>query len=314
MSDVIPPAATHDQPVSPPPLPEAAIPELLALLATTAKELNRYYDLGDDLDVERKADKSPVTEADLAAHTALTRGLAALAPGIPILSEESSVGDISGRRGWPVCWVVDPLDGTREFLGRTGEFTINVALVVDHSAVLGAIAVPLQNQCFLGIPGQGAWRCRGSGFAQAESLPRAAPVADVIRLLASKRHSETRVQALVTALSSSGLPVERVDAGSALKFCALLEGDGDIYPRTSPCYEWDVAAGDALVRAAGGVLLGEGAVPMRYNARDTLLVDYFAAASGPGAQWLPLVPGMECLSATSFHSDTLGPDREPAND
>ena len=237
------------------------------------------------------------------------------ADGVVNLAPYSFFNVVSGQ---PPTFVFSPGRGGRKDtlanVREVGEFTINVALVVDHSAVLGAIAVPLQSQCFLGIPGQGAWRCRGSRFEQVEPLTRRAPVAGAIRMLASKRHSESRVQALLNALSSSGLPVERVDAGSALKFCALLEGDGDIYPRTSPCYEWDVAAGDALVRAAGGVLLGEGAAPMRYNARDTLLVDYFAAASGPGARWLPLVPGMECLSATSFRSDTLEPNREPAND
>lgn len=307
-------AAEPERPVAPPPLAAGAIPELLALLATTAAELTRYYDLGDALDVARKADKSPVTEADLAAHTSLARGLAALAPDIPLLSEESSTGDLDGRRRWPVCWVVDPLDGTREFIGRTGEFTINVALVVDHSPVLGAIAIPLQQQCFVGIPGQGVWRCRGSGFAELERLIAPAPDTDRIRLLASKRHSEIRVQALLTALGVSGLPVDRVDAGSALKFCALLDGRGDVYPRTSPCYEWDVAAGDALVRASGGMLLDRGAVPMRYNARESLLVDYFAAASATGVRWLPLIPGMENLSPTQVHGDTSWGYREPTND
>lgn len=272
---------------------------LIALLSNTSDVLIGYYEQSQPLRVDRKEDRSPVTEADHHAHRLLADGLATLTPAIPLLSEESAQEEIRDRHGWRMCWLVDPLDGTREFIGRTGEFTINIALILDHVPILGAIAEPMAGRCYLGVPGQGVWLCRGKGFRQ---TARAAPCAnanDTVRLLASQRHHEARVGALLERLTPAGRPVERVNAGSALKFCALVDGRGDIYPRSSPCYEWDVAAGDALVRAAGGVVLNEGGLPMSYNARPGLLVDYFVAAAPSGLDLLPLFDGVHRLFPSS---------------
>lgn len=276
-------------------LPEGLIPGLLRLLADTSDTLTRHYEQSQPLKVDRKADQSPVTDADQNAHEQLATGLASLTPHIPLVSEESAPEDISNRRAWRMCWMVDPLDGTREFIDRTGEFTVNVALIVDHVPVLGAIAVPMMGLCYLGIPGQGLWQCRGDGFGQLSILTPEWDSQGVIRLLASQRHSAKRVATLVARLANSGRPVERVNAGSALKFCVLVDGRGDIYPRSSPCYEWDVAAGDALVRAIGGVILTEEDVPMAYNMRPGLLVDYFVAAAPSGMALLPLLSGVHNL-------------------
>jgi len=291
---------------SPPNLPEGLaslpvdlIPGLLSLLSDTSALLTHHYEQSEALAVEHKADRSPVTDADHNAHQCLVDGLASLTPHIPVLSEESAPEDIYSRRDWQVFWMVDPLDGTKEFLGRTGEFTVNVALIVNHEPSLGAIAQPMASQCYLGIPGQGLWRCHGAQFAQQLALQPDWGEGDRIRLLASKRHSEKRVASLVSRLAKSGKRVERVDAGSALKFCALVDGRADIYPRSSPCYEWDVAAGDALVRAVGGLVLNEDGVPMTYNARAELLVDYFVATAPAGRAWLPLLEGVHALFAAS---------------
>ncbi|MDG1066203.1 MAG: 3'(2'),5'-bisphosphate nucleotidase CysQ [Luminiphilus sp.] len=277
------------------PLPADLIPNLLSLLARTSVDLVGYYHDAESVAVDRKADRSPVTTADRSAHATLAHGLAMLTPDVPFLSEESTTEEIRERHDWRICWMVDPLDGTREFLGRTGEFTVNVALIVDQVPILGFIAQPLEHQCYLGMPGSGLWCCTGDDFEQLTALSPSVTPGKGIRMSASQRHSPQRVAALTELLEGSGLPVERINAGSALKFFALVDGRADIYPRSSPCYEWDVAAGDALVRAAGGQVLTEEGLPMAYNKRDTLLVHYFVAAAPSGLPWLPLLEGAHNL-------------------
>lgn len=277
------------------PLPADLIANLLSLLARTSESLVGYYQHADSVAIDQKADRSPVTTADRSAHAELAQGLAKLTPDIPFLSEESTTEEIRERHNWRICWMVDPLDGTREFLDRTGEFTVNVALIVDQTPVLGFIAQPLESRCYLGIPGTGLWCCAGENFGQLTTLAPSVSPGRNIRMLASQRHSPKRVAALAQLLTGLDLPVERINAGSALKFFALVDGRADIYPRSSPCYEWDVAAGDALVRAAGGQVLNETGLPMAYNHRDTLLVDYFVAAAPSGLPWLPLLEGAHNL-------------------
>ena len=295
------------------PLPVDLVTNVLTLLARTSELLTGYYQQFEPVAVEQKADRSPVTTADRSAHACLAEGFAALTPDIPVLSEESSSEEIRERHNWQICWMVDPLDGTREFLGRTGEFTVNVALIVDQTPILGFIAQPLAKQCYLGMPDSGLWCCTGDNFEQLTVLTPSATLSDTVRMSASERHSPKRVAALTELLMGSGLPVERINSGSALKFFALVDGRADIYPRSSPCYEWDVAAGDALVRAAGGQVLNEKGVPMAYNNRDTLLVDYFVAAAPSGLPLLPLLEGAHNLfreSRTAYASNAV---EGPAN-
>lgn len=277
------------------PLPADLITNLLSLLAKTSEALVGYYQDADSVAVDQKADRSPVTTADRSAHASLAQGLAILTPNIPFLSEESTTEEIRERHSWRICWMVDPLDGTREFLDRTGEFTVNVALIVNQTPILGFIAQPLESRCYLGIPGTGLWCCAGDEFGQLTALAPSLTPGRNIRMLASQRHSPKRVAVLAKLLAGLDLPVERINAGSALKFFALVDGRADIYPRSSPCYEWDVAAGDALVRAAGGQVLSETGLPMAYNNRNTLLVDYFVAAAPSGLPWLPLLDGAHNL-------------------
>jgi 3'(2'), 5'-bisphosphate nucleotidase len=274
-------------------LQPGALKTLLSLMASTSDTILSHYNKTEKVSVERKADKSPVTAADKAAHEQLSQGLAQLSPDIPVLSEESPEADIAARRQWPACWVVDPLDGTKEFIGRTGEFTINVALVRDSRPVLGVIAVPMEGLCYLGLPTVGLWRCQGVDYLALTPLEAQPMPEEGIRFLASERHHPDRVAAVRTHLETTGKVVSRHNAGSALKFCALLEGSADVYPRTSPCYEWDVAAGDALVWAAGGIVVDLWGNPIQYNARDSLLVRRFIATSRGGEQWLPLLLALE---------------------
>lgn len=246
-----------------------------------------------------KHDKSPLTQADLASHDLLAAGLASITPGIPVLSEESHADDISHRHQWPVCWMVDPLDGTKEFLDGTGEFSVNIALIESGRPSVGLIYQPMTRKCYLGVVGDGAYRCEyhmDSWNTEALST-RLLPESELV-LFASRRHQNERLSTCLAFLSER-FQIERRNSGSALKFCDLAEGLGDVYPRFSPCSEWDVAAGDALVTAAGGLVLGTDGEPLRYNARDSLLSPHFVAVGDPQdplwPELLAELPGAESL-------------------
>ncbi|HBO14644.1 MAG TPA: 3'(2'),5'-bisphosphate nucleotidase, partial [Halieaceae bacterium] len=173
-----------------------------------------------------------------------------------------------------------PLDGTKEFLGRTGEFTINIALVDRQRPVLGVLYLPLERAAWVGVPGEGAWRCLPDGDGWARYPVSATPPAhEGVVVLASWRHRNARLERAIAYLEAAAGPVQRLNSGSALKFVQLAAGQGDVYPRFSPCSEWDVAAGQALLEAAGGAVLGLDGQPLRYNARDTLLSPHFLAVA-----------------------------------
>lgn len=224
--------------------------------------------------VQHKDDRSPLTAADLAAHRCIVDGLQALTPGIPVLSEESRDADIAERRRWTRLWVVDPLDGTREFVKRNGEFCINIALVEQGEAVFGLIQQPVTGLLWHGAPGRGAFRREG----EADRAIRARiPAASPLRVAASRSHRDARTQALLDALPGSTV----VGCGSALKFCRIAEGEIDLYPRFGPTSEWDTAAGQAILEAAGGAVLDPRGRPLRYNQRATLLNGDFIAVGDP---------------------------------
>jgi len=280
-------------------LPNSALNGLLRTLASASDLLMGYYNNREHLQVERKDDRSPVTAADHAAHDLLIQCLTALTPEIPVLSEESPAEAMDRRRQWSRYWLVDPLDGTKEFLDETGEFTVNLALIVDQRPVAGWIAVPTEQRCFLGIPDAGAWIATGTDFADLTALvPESAYVGGKpLRLIASVRHNPDRVEAMMAPLRTVSTQVSRVNAGSALKFCALAEGRAEVYPRTSPCYEWDVAAGDALVHGVGGSLVGADGLPFVYNDRDSLLVNFFVAGVATDTPWYALINSDESLAS-----------------
>ena len=255
---------------------------LLALCRKAGAGICRHYHSAGSPEVVAKSDDTPLTRADLESHAVLSKGLNSLTPDLPILSEESSPEELSGRRDWRSFWLVDPLDGTKEFLGRTGEFTINIALVRDARPVLGVIYRPITEEGFVGLPGEGAWRTGGSGGEAREPLA-CAPLDDrrPLVVLASRRHRGRRLGVCLSWLEAERGALERRDSGSALKFCDMAAGEGDVYPRFSLCSEWDVAAGDALVTAAGGAVLGLDGRPLKYNQRNTLLSENFLAVADP---------------------------------
>jgi 3'(2'), 5'-bisphosphate nucleotidase len=231
-----------------------------------------------DFDVEAKADRSPLTEADLAAHACIRDGLAALDPALPMLSEESAAHELSGRRDWTRYWLVDPLDGTREFVKRNGEFTVNIALIEDGRTVFGVVYAPVLDELFWGQAGHGAFLRGPEGDVE---LRARRPAPRPLRVAVSRSHLDPRSAALLGRLEQ---PVS-VGLGSSLKFCRLAEGRVDVYPRFGPTGEWDTAAGQAVLEAAGGAVLDLAGQPLTYNQRESLINPDFIALGDPELPW-----------------------------
>ncbi len=249
---------------------------VIAVANAAAAAILEVY--GRDFDVSQKADDSPVTAADLAAHRCIVDGLARLTPDIPVLSEESSEAHIARRRDWDRLWLVDPLDGTREFVKRNGEFTVNIAYIQDCVVRYGVVQAPVTGATWHGGPGLGAWR-RDAGGERPVRIrePASAP----LRVAASRSH---RTREAVDFIARMG-ETEAIGLGSSLKFCLLAEGGLDCYPRFGPTSEWDTAAAQAVVEGAGGQVSDWQGRPFRYNCRDTLLNGGFIALGDPSLPW-----------------------------
>ncbi len=233
-----------------------------------------------DYAVEQKDDKSPLTDADLAAHKTIVEGLAKLTPEWPILSEESSKIPYSERSGWSQYWLVDPLDGTREFISRNGEFTVNIALIRGHEAVLGVVHVPVQDTDYYGEESTGAFVQRPG---QVPASIRVTPfTAGPARVVGSRSH---RGNSLDTYLANLG-EHELVSMGSSLKLCLVAEGKADVYPRLGPTSEWDTAAAHAVVTCAGGQVVNVDDNPLQYNTKDVYLNPFFIVYGDRNHNWL----------------------------
>jgi 3'(2'), 5'-bisphosphate nucleotidase len=271
-----------------------------------------------DFGVQHKADHSPLTEADLLADRLILARLALVFPGTAVVSEETPAPpgtDLSAG-----YFLVDPLDGTKEFIARNGEFTVNIAWVSGGQALAGVVHTPALGETHWGAAGVGAWkadaagvrpirvadaavaRVRGPALANTNTGAGAAVGVDAgararavelaptpLRVLASRSHGGAAQEALLQALAATGQPITTVQAGSSLKFCRIAEGAADVYPRLSPTAPWDTAAGQAVLEAAGGVVL---ALPGGHRLRvpptpSAALNPYFVAASGPN--WAHLV-------------------------
>jgi 3'(2'), 5'-bisphosphate nucleotidase len=232
--------------------------------------------------VEYKADESPITRADRAAHDILAARLSLLTPSIPVLSEEAEAAhDFAVRRAWPELWLVDPLDGTREFISRNGEFTVNVALIRGHEPVLGVVAAPALGLTYYAARGHGAFRAQTESGAEPIHVR---PAADPLVVVGSRSHRGDSLDGLLARLG----PHEMRPMGSALKFCLVAEGSADFYPRLGPTSEWDTAAAQAVLEVAGGAVTTLDGSPLRYNQRDTLLNPHFIAYGDRDRRWAAL--------------------------
>lgn len=254
------------------------LPEVRQLVAEAGAAILEVY--GGAHDVQYKADDSPITRADRAAHEILSAGLARLTPEIPVLSEESAEEHANAvRRHWRELWLVDPLDGTKEFIGRNGEFTVNVALVREHRPVLGVVAAPVLGLTYWGADGIGAFVSRAGEPDRALRVRR--PAADPLVVVGSRSHRGDSLDGVLARLG----PHELRPMGSSLKFCLVADGSADFYPRLGPTSEWDTAAAQAVVEAAGGAVTTLDGQPLRYNERDTLLNPHFLAFGDASRDW-----------------------------
>jgi 3'(2'), 5'-bisphosphate nucleotidase len=260
--------------------------ELLAAVRAIARdaagEILDVYAAGAPA-VTRKADDTPVTEADMRAHRRITAALGALTPGVPVLSEESADVPLTERAGWQRYWLVDPLDGTREFLKRNGEFTVNIALVADHAPALGVVHVPVTGVAYCGARGVGALRYESDGSARRIEVAREAAARP--RVAGSRSHRGGSLDRFLAALG----PHEFVSMGSSIKFGLLAEGLADVYPRRGPTGEWDTAAGHAVLAAAGGSVVDLEGRPLEYNRRASLINPDFVAFGPGNLDWVSLL-------------------------
>lgn len=262
--------------------------------AIIVAEYERYQH-GGQFQIERKSDNSPVTQADLKAHRFISQALARLTPKLPLLSEE---GEHNERHQWQRFWMLDPLDGTKEFIDQTGEFTINLSLIENGESVISAIAVPLMSKLYIvekivknnheerQLPYRYQWNAQGqielfqfqydlnknglkqNGFKTENSL----------RIAMSRRPERSlRYQEFLDFLTSQNISYRKVNAGSAYKFCMMIEGEIDLYPRFHPTSEWDTSAGQGLLQSIGGEVFDLSHRPFRYNQRTSLLNGQFIA-------------------------------------
>lgn len=255
---------------------------VLAIAGEAGRAILEIYQADAPLAVITKADASPVTAADHAAHRIILAGLQALTPEIPVLSEESDAAPFAERARWPRYWLVDPLDGTKEFINRTGEFTVNIALVEHHEPVLGVVAVPVSGVAYAALKGRGAFRIE-RGQWHAIHCRKASP--QHLAIAGSRRHGAERLQAIVQRMEAAGIRVDFVSMGSALKICLVAEGRADCYPRLGPTSEWDTAAAQAVLAEAGGQVVDGNFQPLRYNHKESLLNPHFHALGDLDFDW-----------------------------
>lgn len=249
-----------------------------AALEAGEKILSIYNDPASDFQIEKKADNSPLTIADREAHDAIARYL--VDTPFPLLSEEGKHLPYAERRGWDTLWIVDPLDGTKEFIKRNGEFTVNIALVHNSVPVMGVIYLPVKKVLYFGAEGLGAYRlvdvtARGELsldelMSKAVRLPESEE-RDKFVIVASRSHLTPETEAYIEEMKRSHAEVELISSGSSIKICQVAEGKANVYPRFAPTMEWDTAAGHAIARAAGKeIYQAEKDEPLLYNKEDLL--------------------------------------------
>ena len=234
---------------------------VIALCREAGRATMTYYGGAADAGVREKDDRSPVTRADEVAHGILVAGLRRLDPATPVVSEEDVMTSFEDRRGWRRFWLVDPLDGTKEFIKRRAEFTVNVALIVNGEPVFGVVLAPALDLLYWAAKGEGAWR-EEKGQAPERIFSASPAPGTPLTVVESLSHPSPELEEYLRTIPVA----RRVKAGSSLKFCWVAEGRADIYPRLGPTMEWDVAAGDCIYRQSGRE--AERPSPLTYNKPD----------------------------------------------
>lgn len=255
---------------------------VIALARAAGDEILKVYD--SDFAVEHKADDSPLTQADLASHRTIVAGLQTLTPEIPVLSEESTIPDSATRASWHTYWLIDPLDGTKEFVKRSGEFTVNIALITHHRPVLGVVYTPVLKLTYAGAQGVGAFKQEADAGRESIRVKPWQP--GTATVVGSKSHGTAALNAYLEKLGAHELR----SMGSSLKFCLVAEGSADLYPRLGPTSEWDTAAAQAVVEAAGGQVTDLAMNPLRYNTKESLLNPHFLVFGDASGEWNRYLP------------------------
>jgi 3'(2'), 5'-bisphosphate nucleotidase len=259
---------------------EELVEPVAALAVQAGKAILEVY--ATDFDVQSKSDDSPLTQADLAANRRIVAGLLELTPDIPIISEESGLPEFDERRQWDCYWLIDPLDGTKEFVNRNGEFTVNIALIKSNRPVFGVVHVPVQDKTYVGCEGRGSELRDGDQVtkirvSESSSVP--------VRIVGSRSHRGSSLDAFLEKLGESDI----VPMGSSLKFCTVAEGNADVYPRLGPTSEWDTAAAQAVVEQAGGKVLELDGKPLSYNKKSDILNPWCVVIGATDHDWLALL-------------------------
>ncbi|MGC8121089.1 3'(2'),5'-bisphosphate nucleotidase CysQ [Marinobacter sp. VGCF2001] len=246
------------------------LPDLIEIADEASEKVLHIYQ--SDFKVNYKEDHSPITAADIASHDIIVKGLRNISRDIPILSEEGVEIPWEERRKWRRFWLIDPIDGTKDFTQRTGEFTVNIAMIEDGEPVMGVVTAPALKEAFWGIKGEGAHKRDRTGRVH---RIRVAEPKETLRVVASKNHLNEATRAFIEALGAH----DTVQAGSSLKFCRIAEGHADIYPRMSPTSEWDTGAAHAVLLAAGGKVKTPEGQSLVYGKENILNPNFIAAGN-----------------------------------
>lgn len=273
-------------------LPQHWIEALVLIVEDAGAAIMEVYN--SNFEVQTKSDESPLTQADLAAHQVIVRGLQALSPQLPIISEESTPPEFAERSRWQRYWLVDPLDGTKEFVNRNGEFTVNIALIDAHQPVFGIVGVPVQGKIYIGDTGQTNPAQRAyvlqDGISSPLSGPTEADRQESLRIVASRNHGGQRLEDYLSDIAARFENCQRRPVGSSLKLCVLAEGGADIYPRLGPTSEWDIGAAQAVLTAAGGAVYTPSGQVLQYNTKESLLNPEFLAVGDASHPWRDRLP------------------------
>lgn len=255
--------------------------ELLSPVIQTAyqagKVIMEVYESG--FSVEEKSDHTPVTEADMAANNIIVKSLKELTPHLPILTEEAVPTPFSERQTWPRYWLIDPLDGTREFIKRNGEFTVNIALIDGHEPVMGVIYAPVIGVLYYAAKGQGAYKQKSLDDPKAIHVREKTTGKTIVTC--GRSHPSEEIENFIMNIGEHDI----LRVGSALKSCLVAEGKADLYPRLGPTSEWDTAAAQCIVEEAGGAITDTKMQRLRYNTKDDLLNPHFFVAGDRSIKW-----------------------------
>lgn len=255
---------------------------IIAIAKDAGSAIMQVY--ASDFEVIKKEDSSPLTQADIAAHQVIVTALSKLTPHLPILSEESDEIPYETRRTWHTYWLIDPLDGTREFVKRNGEFTVNIALISERKPVMGVVYAPVTELLYFSTQGSGAYKQEKSSPSQKIHCKLLNPKQPIVA--GSRSHTDQKMQRFLQNLEHhSGVKSELINMGSSLKICLVAEGVADVYPRLGPTSEWDTAAGHCILKEAGGDIVDEAGVTLSYNSKNSLLNPFFFATSNNQHDW-----------------------------